>query len=283
METQISKKELALLQGENAPETSQDYERLLLGSPNSSFIWIKYMAFQLQMTEIEKARQVAEKALKTINFRDEQEKLNIWVAFMNLENSFGTRESLLKVFERAVSHNEPKTVYIHLARIYERSGKVSDAQQLHKVMIKKFKQSYQIWFGYLEFICQQGLELNETLQKSLKSLPKSKHIKMISSVALLEFKHGDAEKARTLFEGILSNYPKRVDLWSVYLDQEIKLGDLERSRRLFERCIRLKLSSKKIKFFFKKYLEFEVKFGNEETQEHVKKEAMEYVNRMLES
>jgi hypothetical protein len=27
------------------------------------------------------------------------------------------------------------------------------------------------------------------------------------------------------FESILRNYPKRTDIWSVYIDQEIKQGD----------------------------------------------------------
>lgn len=52
----------------------------VLASPNSSVVWIRYMAFQLSITEIEGARAVAERALKAISFRDEQEKMNIWYA-----------------------------------------------------------------------------------------------------------------------------------------------------------------------------------------------------------
>lgn len=48
-------------------------------------------------------------------------------------------------------------------------------------------------------------------------------------------------------------------------------------RRLFERVINLKLSAKKMKFFFKRYLEFEMAKGDESTVEHVKRKAMEYV------
>ena len=58
-----------------------------------------------------------------INFREQQEKLNVWVALMNLENSYGSHESLMKVFERAITYNEPKRVYMHLVGIYERTGK----------------------------------------------------------------------------------------------------------------------------------------------------------------
>lgn len=44
-----------------------------------------------QATEIEKARAIARRALSTISFREEQEKLNVWCALLNLENLYGTK------------------------------------------------------------------------------------------------------------------------------------------------------------------------------------------------
>ena len=41
----------------------------VLESPNSSYAWIRYMAHHMGVGEIDKARGVAERALKTINFR----------------------------------------------------------------------------------------------------------------------------------------------------------------------------------------------------------------------
>jgi rRNA biogenesis protein RRP5 len=107
-----------------APQVAADYERLLLGSPNSSYLWINYMAFQLQLSEVDKAREIGERALNKISFREEQEKLNVWVAMMNLENTFGTSESLEAVFKRAIIVCEPKKVYLQLVKIYERSNKM---------------------------------------------------------------------------------------------------------------------------------------------------------------
>ena len=46
-------KEQALLEA-RPPETVADYERLVLTSPNSSFVWIKYIAYQIFLTEIDK-------------------------------------------------------------------------------------------------------------------------------------------------------------------------------------------------------------------------------------
>lgn len=59
----------------------------------------------------------------TVACREEQEKLNVWVALLNLENMYGTEESLKKVFERAVQFCEPMPVYQQLADIYAKSEK----------------------------------------------------------------------------------------------------------------------------------------------------------------
>jgi rRNA biogenesis protein RRP5 len=47
---------------------------------------------------------------------------------------------------------------------------------------------------------------------------------LISKYGILEFKYGYPENGRTIFEGIITNYPKRMDIWSIYMDMEIKYG-----------------------------------------------------------
>ncbi|RKP09133.1 hypothetical protein THASP1DRAFT_3428, partial [Thamnocephalis sphaerospora] len=262
-----------------APTTAADFERLLLGSPNSSYLWINYVAFQLQMSELERARELAERALKTINFRETQERMNVWVAWLNLENRYGTAESLEATFHKALQTNEPKQVYLQLVRIYERSEKADLAEELYKTMTKKFNQSSKIWTQFGLFYLLQGKvdQSRKLLQRSLKSLPKRKHIKTISKFAQLEFKHGEPERGRTIFEGIVSNYPKRLDLWSVYLDMEVRAGDQDITRRLFQRITSLKFSSKKMKFLFKKWLSWEKSIGSVDGMEEVKQRALAFV------
>ncbi|KAI9206531.1 uncharacterized protein BJ171DRAFT_422163 [Polychytrium aggregatum] len=281
-EERIAQREMELLDQDMPPESADDFDRLVVGSPNNSFLWIKYMAFQLQMAEVDKARQVAERALKTIEYREEREKLNVWVALMNLENSYGTNESLQQVFTRAVAHNDPKTVYIHLVKIYERTQKSELAEELYKQMTKKFSMSSKVWTNYGLFLLKSGKseESRKVLQRSLKSLPKHKHVKTISKFAQMEFRFGEPERGRTIFEGIMGHYPKRIDLWNIYLDMEVRAGDMSITRRLFERVINLKLSSKKMKFFLKKYLDFEKTHGDENGIDHVKQLAMAYVERV---
>ena len=48
-------------------------------------------------------------------------------------------------------------------------------------------------------------------------------------------------------------------------------------RQLLNRVIHMKLSAKKMKFFFKKFLDFEKSHGDDKHIEYVKKKAFEYV------
>ncbi|KAK9326007.1 hypothetical protein V1517DRAFT_312424 [Lipomyces orientalis] len=104
------------------PESISDFERMLLGSPNSSALWIRYMAFQIQLGEVERAREVAKRALKTINYREEKEKLNIWVALLNLENSFGTKETLEDTFKESCVYMDSEVMKTKLKVIQKQRG-----------------------------------------------------------------------------------------------------------------------------------------------------------------
>ncbi|KAL0817225.1 rRNA biogenesis protein RRP5 isoform X1 [Brassica napus] len=268
----------------HAPESADEFEKLVRSSPNSSFVWIKYMAFMLSLADIEKARSIAERALRTINIREEDEKLNIWVAYFNLENEHGSppEEAVKKVFERARQYCDPKKVYHALLGVYERTEQYKLADKLLDEMVKKFKQSCKVWLRKVQSHLKQDVEdIQSIVNRALLCLPRHKHIKFISQTAILEFKCGNADRGRSLFEGVLREYPKRTDLWSVYLDQEIRLGEVDVIRSLFERAISLSLPPKKMKFLFKKFLEYEKSAGDEERVEYVKQRAMEYADSTL--
>ncbi|KAM6306459.1 protein RRP5 homolog [Aegotheles albertisi] len=278
-EKELCKLESALMDPNRQPQSADDFDRLVLSSPNSSILWLQYMAFHLQATEIEKARAVAERALKTICFREEQEKLNVWVALLNLENMYGTEETLMKVFERAVQYNEPLKVFQHLCDIYADSEKYKQAEELYHTMLKRFRQEKSVWLKYASFLLKQGQTeaTHRLLERALKALPTKEHVDVISRFAQLEFRFGDPEHAKALFESTLNSYPKRTDIWSIYMDIMIKHGSQKEVRDIFERVIHLSLAPKKMKFFFKRYLDYENKFGTTESVLAVKRAALEYV------
>ena len=60
------------------------------------------MAHYLKLQDVASARGVVERALgfKTglSNFTEDQERYNVWMAYLNMEASFGTKKSLDEVF-----------------------------------------------------------------------------------------------------------------------------------------------------------------------------------------
>lgn len=288
----------------HGPQSVADYERLLLGEPDSSLLWLKYMAFQLELGEVEKAREIAERALRTISMGQDTEKLNVWVALLNLENTYGNEDSLEEVFKRACQYNDTQEIYERMISIYIQSGKNEKADELFQTSLKKkIFQSPKIFINYATFLFDtmaapdRGRAL---LPRALQSLPAHTHVETTSKFGQLEFRspNGDIERGRTVFEGLLSSFPKRVDLWNVLLDLEIKAGDIEQVRRLFERVLGIRdvkksaaaaatpegkrLKPKQARFFFKKWLAFEEKLAgsggrNEKMIEDIKARAAEYV------
>jgi rRNA biogenesis protein RRP5 len=106
------------------PQSVADYERLLLGQPNSAEMWVRYMVFQRELNEIEKARQVARRALATINPREEKEKLDVWTALLHLENDFASDDALETVFKEACQNNDAREMHERMIKIYISSGKI---------------------------------------------------------------------------------------------------------------------------------------------------------------
>ena len=275
----IKDKEAKLLDANAAPETAEEFERLVMSSPNSSYIWIKYMAFHLELTEIDKAREVSERALKTINFREEQERFNVWVALLNLENLYGSRETVMAKFEAACKVNDVKKIHLQLLSIFEKNGEAQITEQFFKTLTRKFRQSCKVWLRYCQFkLGGQHPEAGQrVLDKGLEAIPKRKHVKLISKFALMEYKTGSAERGRTLMEGVVSSYPKRIDLWSVFIEMENKAGNIEGARRLCERAVTLRLRAKQAKMFFKRWLALETASGTPDRVEAVKERARKWV------
>lgn len=276
----VALREKALASNDEVPQSADDYERLIAVSPQSSYLWIQYMAFHVSLTEIDMARDVAIRATSAVSFRDEKEKLNVWVAYMNLEHDFGDEAAFLRVFNSALKVNHQKRVYLHLVDLYARAQEGDDVEQTLATMQKKFRKSKQTWLRALQYQVsdKQFGKAAETLQRSLKSLDAHKHLPVILKYGQLMYENGELEKARTIFEGILANYPKRMDLWNVYLDKEVKFGtNVDLVRSLFERLIAMDFSAKKMKFLFKKYLQYEHEHGDDDSVEHVKQLAKNFV------
>nr|POF13886.1 rrna biogenesis protein rrp5 [Quercus suber] len=280
------------------PRSVSDFERQLLGQPNDSGLWIQYMAFQLELSEIQKARDIAERALRTIHIREGEEKANIWIAWLNLEVEYGDDDSVEEVFQQACQLQDSLEMHGKLASIYIDSGKHSKADDIFTKIVanKSFRGSPDVWLNYATFLMQN---LNEPararalLSRALQSIPTNGHRLLTANFAALEFHsaNGDTERGRTIFENLIAEWPKWSSGWDMWVDlersrlshlddaggDEDKTQAKEQVRQLFERMSKQKMKKRRAKFVFKRWLEFEEAAGDEKSAERVKVLAREFV------
>lgn len=63
--------------------------------------------------------------------------------------------------------------------------------------------------------------------------------------------------------------------------QEVRIGEKQRIEALFERATHLHLPPKKMKFLFKRYLQYEQEHGDAAAVAHVKKQALTFVQQNM--
>lgn len=284
------------------------YEKLLLSTPtNNGQVWIEYIAAMAELGDLDHCRALYEKALRGLDQRDELSRINLWTSRLNFEAHCCNWEGLRKAFETAMLVNDPLTIHLQYCKLLANApGKQVEAEKAYYDLVKGFRSEVKAWLAFLEFAYKSH---NEQLikkvsgegQRALHTEHPSVSLKFQIHVGQQEYKWGSAERARAIFESMLAKTPKRLDLWLVFLTlEENRLKELnndpkssdnnntEKSkvnninvefvRRLYKRVCSLKLSSKKAKFFFKRFLDFEKAHGNDATQEAVKQLAIAYVN-----
>nr|XP_026498931.1 protein RRP5 homolog [Vanessa tameamea] len=280
-EERIRELEKRAIESENAPRSSDQFERALLAEPNCSQLWIAYMAFHLQATEIDKARAVGRKALNTINFREEGEKLNVWLALLNLEHRFGTKESQQKTLEDALQMNDTYQIHSKLLDILLDTSKHQELVSLTELMIRKYRKHPEVYRVCGEACYKAGLvdKARHVMQKGIAALEKKEHVSLLVRFAQLERAGGDLERCEALFEQVLAVYPQRVDVCAAYVDALRAAGDMVRLRQVMERMTSQKLPARKMKVLFKKWIEVEEKIGDKEHIDSIRQRALEFINK----
>lgn len=219
--------EIDLMDPKRPLQSIPDFERLILKSPDSAQSWIKYSSFFLNNIETEKARIICRRALKTINFRMEREKLKIWLHLIKIEAKYGGSSKLHEAIEEAAQTNDKLRLYQGAVKILVGCGMLAEAERLHDLMMKLFKKSTDVWIDYIQFCMEHQKDFKkarELFERAKKGMIKSDHVLLTSRYAQFEFKHGEAERGKTIFESLISDNPKRKDLQNVYAAMVRKYG-----------------------------------------------------------
>lgn len=172
-ESRIREIEKSLADDSILPTSIDQFDRLVMAEPSNSRAWINYMVFHVQATEIDRARAIGKKALKTIDVREEQERLNIWVALLNMEIRFGNKDAFDEVLKEALLVNEPFKVYSVCLKIFANCKRIPELCDMTLTITKKFRQNPDSWLNAAQALFE--VELNEKaktlLTRALNSLP----------------------------------------------------------------------------------------------------------------
>lgn len=172
-ENRIREIEKSLADDSISPTSIDQFDRLVMAEPNNSRAWINYMVFHVQATEIDRARGVGQKALKTIDVREQQERLNIWVALLNMELRFGSKDAFDEVLKEALLVNEPFNVYSVCLKIFADCKRVQELSDMVLTMTKKFRQNPECWLNAAQAFFEVNLneKAKALLNRALNSLP----------------------------------------------------------------------------------------------------------------
>ena len=261
------------------PKTKVDFERALMTSPNSSCLWIQYAVNRIEKESPAAGRAILLQAIKQISIDEEREKLNLYFAWLNYEDYYGTEDSFDEAYEAALGANDPEKVMHHRIRKCISKGHIDTAEETHELLCRRFGSNAKNWSLYLDFLLThiKDVEKAEQVCKRGKQALEDTagNLERIFAVSL--FRSGYIERGRTLLEHLISLRPKRGDLWNLYIDMEMKYGSAESQRELYERALTLPFSKNTIRGFFKRYISFEAEHGEGEKVEEIKRRARRYV------
>lgn len=126
------------------------------------------------------------------------EKKNVWIALLNLEKAHGTPETLAAVFRRSCADQNGKHMYLQMAAVHERAADDKAVLSTYDAVCKHYRQSKKVWLAKMEWAMRRGDAdaAKATLERSLQSLPRRKHVPTIVKFAQLEYRHGARRHSR---------------------------------------------------------------------------------------
>lgn len=129
--------------------------------------------FHIQATEIDRARTIAKKALKTIDVREDQDRLNIWIALLNMELRFGSKDAFDELLKEALLITEPFKVYSVCLKIFADCKRIPELNDMVLTITKKFRQNIDCWLNAAQALFEVQMEdkAKSLLNRALTSLP----------------------------------------------------------------------------------------------------------------
>ncbi|KAH8067854.1 hypothetical protein JL720_12354 [Aureococcus anophagefferens] len=252
--------ESALL-ADAGPRTAEDYERLLVTEWNAAATWIAYAKLLVTESDATGARGVLERALKKIGYREEAQRLEAWAALLAHERDHGDAKSLSAAVDRATKNADPTRVLLKLAALHEETSNYDAADAAYARAEKRSR--------------RQGATPDDACADGGPKAEAS----LLAKFACLELDVGSADRGRTLFDTTLAKWPKRADLWQLYVAKSLKAGDVAHARAIQMRLAGVNLPPKAMRAALKRFAAFEEAHGDAASADAVKDLARAYVQK----
>lgn len=129
---------------------------------------------------------MAKRALEAIDITLIEERMNIWVALLNLENMLGTKDSFDKTFEDALRYNDSLQIYLKVIQMLAESGKYSEMEEKIRRVRNKHKQDQRMWLEVVKtyYMLKRFQEARNLKEACLKSIQNKKIRKYFLSFVL---------------------------------------------------------------------------------------------------
>lgn len=273
-EATVRAAELSRVSGPRVPESEHDYKELLLSNSSCSATWIQYISFLLASGDHERARAVARSGLAKIPCEEQQERVNLWTVLLRLDVQYCPTASVAEdTLHEATTKCDPYTMLCNMANIYQENDMPEKAEAIYRRLTKKFYAELEAWvkFGQFYFTTGRLQDARETLTKALVVLKNKTGVDVTNRFAQMEMKYGDRVKACSMFESLLAHYPKRLDVWNVFVDLLVKNKDFEKARTVFTRMRALPIRFNKKYTVLRKWRDFEMIHGDEQSKRAILK------------
>ena len=197
------------------------------------------MSFQVECGEISKAKSLGKRALKSIpvwSGRKEaadDERMNIWIALINLERNFGAQASekvtisssnpVWQIFEDSLRESDPLVMYKKMAELMEEGGE-EVAGEVWKRVVKRWG-GVELWGKYIGFLIRQREEENieegsniedvsSAISRGMQSVGPSHHLHLSEKVAIAEMDFGlEFRLSHSIYVIVIIVFSIKLDPW----------------------------------------------------------------------
>lgn len=144
----------------------------------------------------------------------------MWVAYLNLENSYGSEDGTLSLLGRALTHTDARRMYLAAVDVFDRTGKAALVDHCLRAMTRKFSAAPEVRGAALACACA---DVGQSAGQHARRIIPSDALSLALSPAPLS--------NPTL------NPPPSSQVWLRALKYRLTSGDPEGARRTLDRSL----------------------------------------------